>query len=80
MRTHLVPQQIVDQLGVHIDTVLSWIHQNQLKASNIASGSRPRWRIAKTDLAAFLDSRSNQQQATTKPVRRRRAKPVKGYV
>jgi excisionase family DNA binding protein len=57
--------------------VLKWIHAGQLAAVNVSSGRRPTWRIAETDLTAFLESR------TTAPIRharlRRRKLAVKRY-
>ena len=79
-RTHLEPQQIVDCIGVSIDTVLGWIRDGKLRASNIASGMRPRWRIAKEDLQAFLDSRSNQTTTQTPARRGDKPKPSRQYV
>ena len=62
-RTHLSPRLIVQLLGVHISTVLGWIDRGELLASNISSSrSRPRWRIAKSDLEEFLASRSNRAE------------------
>lgn len=70
-RTHITPKIGCEMLGVGIETFLSWIHSGQLKASNVSnSNTRPRWRIAKTDLNAFLEARSNQQ--TPKPAKARR--------
>ena len=61
--THLSPRLIVQLLGVHISTVLGWIERRELLASNISSSrSRPRWRIAKSDLEEFLASRSNRAE------------------
>lgn len=74
------PGEQKDEWGVCIDLVLSAIHDGSLKASNIArSGSRPRWRIAKADAAAYMEARSNQQKANPKPARRR-PRPAKEYI
>ena len=80
-RTHVTPRDICDSVGLGIETVLGWIHSGELKASNIAKSSlRPRWRIEKVDLKAFLDARSNQAASkSTKPARRR-SKPSREYV
>ena len=80
-QTHLVPKEICEMLAIGIEPVLNWIHSGQLKAANVSNSStRPRWRIAKSDLEAFLDARSNQQKASTKPAKRRTQKPRREYV
>ncbi len=80
-KTHLTPRLIQEQLGIGIEPVLSWIHSGELKAANVSnSATRPRWRIAKTDLADFLDRRSNQQAAPTKKSTPRRPAPRREYV
>lgn len=80
VKTHLTPRLICEQLGIGIEPVLSWIHSGQLKAANVSnSTTRPRWRIAKTDLADFLNRRSNQQKKETKSTARR-PKPRREYV
>ena len=59
-KTHLTPKLITERVGVHIETVLGWINRGELKAANVSRSSlRPRWRVAKSDLSDFLDSRSN---------------------
>lgn len=79
-QTHMAPRDICDAIGVGIEPVLAWIHSGQLKASNISNSPiRPRWRIAKTDLDAFLETRSNQQK-TKSPVQRLRPKTTREYV
>ncbi len=71
-KTHLTPRLICESLGIGIEPVLTWIHSGQLRASNISNSTkRPRWRIAKTDLAEFLERRSNQQQGHDRPAIRR---------
>lgn len=79
-KTHMKPQEIADSLGVGVDTVLRWINSEILKASNIAmTRNRPRWRVSKDDLQAFLDARSNQVTAT-KAATKRPSKPTRQYV
>ena len=53
----LVPKEVAAELGVGIKTVLGFIAEGSLYATNVALGSRPRWRISREDLAAFLASR-----------------------
>ena len=78
----VTPKIICEEVSVSIDTVLGWIHAGTLRASNIgsSSSSRPRWRIARSDLADFLAVRSNCKIKDSKPAKRRRSKPTKKYV
>jgi hypothetical protein len=55
--TITTPPQVAKQLGADPATVINWIRSGQLKASNLASGSRPRFVIQAADLDAFLRSR-----------------------
>lgn len=57
--------QIAKMLGVGANTVLRWIHDQELRASNISPqrGTRPRWRISANDLEEFLAARAAMQQA-----------------
>lgn len=68
----LNPPEISKQLRVSADTVRSWIATRQLKASNLASGKRPRWVVRKADLQEFLATRQPQPLLTRKPCRRKR--------
>lgn len=78
--THMTPRDICDELQIGMDPVLAWIHSQQLKATNVSNSStRPRWRIAKADLASFLEQRSNQPKSNPKPSRQS-PKPKKKYV
>ena len=77
-QTHLVPKEICEMLAIGISPVLNWIHTKQLKAVNVSnSPDRPRWRIARTDLDAFLESRSTQPAAKQT---KKRPKPTREYV
>lgn len=78
-KTHLTPPQIAAMWGASVDSVLAFIHNKELKASNLGRATRPRWRIAKEDLQHFLDSRSNQT-APKPQMRRAIPKPNKEYV
>jgi hypothetical protein len=61
------PGDVAELLHVSPHTVLGWIRTTQLKASNIATGMRPRYVIQRTDLDRFLASRQPEL-----PMRRRR--------
>jgi transposase len=65
----LKPPAIAKLLDVSCDSVLTWIRNGELIASDMTAtrGQRPRWRIAKSDLEAFLARRA----ATPQPKRRR---------
>ena len=54
----LNPPQIAKELRVSPDTVLGWINTKQLKAANVATGNRPRYKIRRYDLDRFLKLRS----------------------
>lgn len=53
------PPEIAKALRVDPSTVLSWVKTGELRASNLASRSatRPRWRISREALEAFLAGR-----------------------
>ncbi|MSR55803.1 MAG: DNA-binding protein [Gemmataceae bacterium] len=71
--TYLTVQTVADQLTVKQQAILDWIRTGQLVAVNVGRGTeRPRWRIASTDLDAFLAGR--RATPAVKPDRRRRAK------
>lgn len=56
--------ELAKMLGVGANTVLKWIHDQELRASNISPqrGSRPRWRISAKDLEDFLAARAALQE------------------
>jgi excisionase family DNA binding protein len=62
----LDPPDVASLLKCSPDTVRDWIRSGQLRASNVASGNRPRWKIQRSDLETFLQTR----QADPVPVRR----------
>lgn len=66
----LSTKDVAKILSVSRETVLGWINSQQLKASNIASGNRPRWIISREALDSFLKNR----QPEPKPVKAKRAK------
>ncbi len=67
----MTPPQVAKKLGVRPSRVLTWIKAGQLKASNLATGNRPRYRVMAEDLEAFLRSREPQP----KPPKTRRSRP-----
>jgi hypothetical protein len=56
----LNPVDVAKELRVSPDTVLHWVRTKQLAAANIATGSRPRWIIKRSDLDVFLQTRQSQ--------------------
>jgi hypothetical protein len=60
----LNPRDVAKELRVSPDTVLTWVRTKQLPAANIATGSRPRWIIQRSDLDSFLKSRQPQPTIT----------------
>ena len=66
----LTPQEVADRLQLHVSTVHVWINAGELKAANVSSPRKPRWRISEKDLAKCLDAKSNQ----TDESKRRRAR------
>lgn len=64
------PPQVAKQLGVRPASLLSWIRSGQLKAANVGNKSRPRYRIQRADIDAFLKGRQPQPR----PPRTRRSK------
>jgi excisionase family DNA binding protein len=56
---------VAEQLGVAVESVLGFIRRGDLKAVNVGRGSKNAWRIAKADLAAFLEARSNKREAVS---------------
>ena len=80
----LTPPAVGRLLGCGSDKVLNLIRTGELRASNLAGGSRrPRWKINPADLQAFLERRSNSalsQSPAPQTTRRRIPKAPKQYV
>jgi len=77
---YLTPPEVAKLLRVRIDKVRGWIRRGELAAVDVSEtiGGRPRYRIARDDLDAFL----RRRQVTTPPVtvRGRRQPAIKQYV
>ncbi len=66
-------------VGLTGPAVLALIHNGDLIASNVSSGTqRPRWRVAPDDLSLWLTSR--QARPTPRITRRRRTATITEYV
>lgn len=60
MKKLLSIAEVSKSLGTNENKILNLIRSGELPAINVAqngNGKRPRWRIADTDLDAFLESR-----------------------
>jgi excisionase family DNA binding protein len=70
-REFFSPPEVAETIGVSHSKVLTWIASGELRALDLAThrGQRPRWKIAKADLEAFLARRSTTP--TPEPARRR---------
>lgn len=51
----LTPSQVADLLKVHPDTVYEIIRRGDLRASNVGSPARPRYRVRERDFERYLD-------------------------
>lgn len=69
IQVYSVPS-VAAALGTNVNKVRSFIHNGQLKAINLSSGPRPRWRITADALDAFLELRSSKA-APPRSTRRR---------
>lgn len=56
----LKPSVLAERWAVRTETILHWIRSGQLRAMNVGTRFRPRYRILKSDAQAFFESRSNQ--------------------
>ena len=59
-KRYVGPRTIAEWIGSSIETVHGFIKNGELKATNVARGSRPRWRVKTADCELFMDARSNQ--------------------
>ncbi|MEX2171394.1 MAG: helix-turn-helix domain-containing protein [Pirellulales bacterium] len=69
----LNPPQIAKQLRVSPAKVIEWIKSGQLKASNIATGTRPRFVVQRSELDRFLQVRQPDLAAPSAKRRQARA-------
>ena len=81
-KAFLTPVQVAREIGVQGDTVLAWIHSRQLLALDVSrgAGQRPRWRISRADLEAFLESRRTASPAPAPERKRRQAVKIPRHV
>lgn len=74
---YLTPPEIAKLLRVAPDKVLGWIRRAELRAVNVGNGTRPRYRVSREALDAFLQARE-VQPPPPRQVRRRREQPPEG--
>ena len=77
-RTWLTPPEIAKELRCRTSKPLRWIEDGELPAVNVSSGTRPRYRVRREDLDAFLQRRAVVPVATP-PVRKQK-REVPHYV
>jgi len=79
-RDWLTPPQLARELGIRPGKVLAWVRAGELTAVDMAQnrGGRPRYRIARRAVDAFLAARAVVPRATT-PRRRRRDQGITEY-
>ena len=79
----LNPPEVAEMLRVSPETVHGWIRSRQLKAANVAGpGSRrPRWKVKREDLDAFLARRrpGSRLGGRSRAHRRSDPKPFRRY-
>lgn len=76
------PADVARELNVDEDTVRAWISKRQLIAADVSrgAGQRPRWRISRADLEAFLESRRTASPAPKLERQKRRAVTIPRHV
>ena len=77
---YLTPPEIAKLLRVSPDKVLGWIRRAELRAIDVGSGSRPRYRVSREDLDDFLHHREVQPPAPRGRAIRRRKQPEGGPI
>ena len=70
---YLTPPQAAKVLGVSVDSVHQFIRSGKLKASDLGQAGRPRWKIAKQNIEAFMDGCSNAKPVPPPRQKRRTA-------
>lgn len=78
----LTTKQVAALLCVDIGKVGDWLAAGDLVGVNVArvsGGIRPRWRISREALNAFIASRQSQQPATPAPRRKRQQEQAAYY-
>jgi excisionase family DNA binding protein len=66
----MTPPEIAKELRCRTSKPIRWIEAGELPAVNVSEGTRPRYRVRRADLEAFLERRA--VVPTPKPIRRER--------
>lgn len=74
-------REVAELLGIRQHSVLALIHKGELRAVNVSveSAGKPRWRILREDLDAFLLRRTHQAAPPRRRRRRARSIPNKYF-
>lgn len=76
----LTPPEVAKTLRCRESKVLLWIRSGRLPAINVSETSRPRYRIARAALDAFLESRLVSPDTRPPTRRQRRESQIPKYV
>jgi excisionase family DNA binding protein len=77
---YLTPPEIAKLLRVSPEKVLGWIRRAELRAVNVGNGTRPRYRVSREWLDAFLQVREVQPPAPRQVRRKREQRPEGGPI
>ena len=71
------PPEVAELLRVKPERVRKWIERGELIGANLGDGSRPRYRIARADLQAFLDKKKKKtERGKSTPKRKKKAETL----
>lgn len=59
---YLTARQAAERLGVRVETVYNRIADKSLRAVNMGTDDRPKWRIDEDDIADFIARRTNTKE------------------
>ena len=79
LQIYTVPE-VAKLLKTNQATILGYIHDGLLVASNTARGNRPRWKVTAQAIRDYLESTSTKATAKPNPKPRRQLPTVKNYV
>ena len=74
----MTPPEVAKLLRVSPEKVLGWIRRAELKAINVSSSMRPRYRVSQESLDDFLEARA--VQPPVRHVRQNRQPPEGGPI
>ncbi len=79
MEKTLTPPQVARLLRVRREKIMAWIRTGELRAFNVSTNFRPRYRIEESELEAFKLRRAAVVQPKVVRRRRKSLPPVKDY-